>query len=209
MLTKFYKVFCLTLLLIFQSPLYSKSKDIKEFNSKDLSSYLSGLVSYDNQKNIDALKFFTLSDSLINKHDPYLKKYIFSLVMEGKVNKSIKKLKQFSGEKSSDFFEAYLILTLDSIKKKNFKNANKYLNELSRFKEHSTFELIIYESIKNYIYLFENKQTLSNGNTLGSLTLINNAFHSCYLEEEQTEIHFENLFNSGEFDYSRYIFFLY
>ena len=127
--------------------------------------------------------------------------------MEGKINESIKKLKQFSGEKSSDFFEAYLILTLDSIKKKNFKNSNKYLNELSRFKENSTFELIIYESIKNYIYLFENKQTLSNGNTLGSLTLINNAFHSCYLEEEQTEIHFENLFNSGEFDYSRYIFF--
>ena len=207
MLTKFCKIFCLILLLIFQSPLYSKSKDIKEFNSKNLSNYLSGLVSYDNQKNIDALKFFTLSDSLINKHDPYLKKYIFSLVMEGKINESIKKLKQFSGEKSSDFFEAYLILTLDSIKKKNFKNSNKYLNELSRFKENSTFELIIYESIKNYIYLFENKQTLSNGNTLGSLTLINNAFHSCYLEEEQTEIHFENLFNSGEFDYSRYIFF--
>ncbi len=207
MLTKFYKVFCLTLLLIFQSPLYSKSKDIKKFNSKDLSSYLSGLVSYDNQKNIDALKFFTLSDSLISKHDPYLKKYIFSLVMEGKINKSIKKLKQFSGEKSSDFFEAYLILTLDSIKKKNFKNTNKYLNELSRFKENSTFELIIYESLKNYIYLFENKQTLSNGNTLGNLSLINNAFNSCYLEEKQTKNHFENLFNSGEFDYSRYIFF--
>ena len=152
MLSKFYKIFCIILLLIFQSPLYSKSKDIKKFNYKNLSSYFSGLVSYDNQKNIDALKFFTLSDSLINKHDPYLKKYIFSLVMEGKVNQSIKKLKQFSGEKSSDFFEAYLILTLDSIKKKNFKNTNKYLNELSRFKENSTFELIIYESIKK-LYL--------------------------------------------------------
>jgi len=164
-------------------------------------------VSYDNQKNINALKFFTLSDSLINEHYPYLKKYIFSLVMEGKINKSVKKLKQFSGEKSSDFFEAYLILTLDSIKKKNFKNSNKYLNELSRFKENSTFELIIYESLKNYIYLFENKQILSNGNTLGNLSLISKAFHSCYLEEKQTKNHFENLFNSPEFDYSRYIFF--
>ena len=207
MLTKSYKIFCLILLFIFQSPLYSKSKDIKEFNSKDLSNYLSGLVSYDNQKNINALKFFTLSDSLINEHYPYLKKYIFSLVMEGKINKSVKKLKQFSGEKSSDFFEAYLILTLDSIKKKNFKNSNKYLNELSRFKENSTFELIIYESLKNYIYLFENKQILSNGNTLGNLSLISKAFHSCYLEEKQTKNHFENLFNSPEFDYSRYIFF--
>ena len=121
MLTKFYKIFCLTLLLIFQSPLYSKSKDIKEFNSKNLSSYFSALVSYDNQKNIDAIKFFKLSNSLINRHDPYLKQYVFSLVIEGKIKQSIKQLKQSSGEKSSDFFEAYLILMLDSIKKKNFK----------------------------------------------------------------------------------------
>ncbi len=207
MLTKFYKIFCLILLLIFQSPLYSKSKDFREFNSKNLSSYFSGLVSYNNQKNIDSLKFFNLSDSLIDKHEPYLKKYIFSLVMEGKINQAIKKLKQFSGEKNSDFFEAYLILTLDSIKKKNFKNTNKYLNELSRFKENSTFELIIYESIKNYTYLFENKKKLSNGNNLGNLSLISNAFHSCYLEEKKTKNYFEKLFNSGEIDYSRYIFF--
>ena len=83
--------------------------------------------------------------------------------------KSIKLLKQFSGEENSDFFEAYLILVLDSIKKKNFKKSNIYLNELSRFKENSTFELIIYESLKNYIYLFENKQNPLNNNTLGNL----------------------------------------
>ena len=100
---------CLILLLISQSPVYSKNKDIKEFNSKNLSSYFSALVSYDNQKNIDALKFFKLSNSLISRHDPYLKAYVFSLVMEGQIKQSIKQLKQSSGEKSSDFFEAYLI----------------------------------------------------------------------------------------------------
>ena len=56
MLIKFFKIFCLILLLISQSPVYSKNKDIKEFNSKNLSSYFSALVSYDNQKNTDALK---------------------------------------------------------------------------------------------------------------------------------------------------------
>ena len=83
MLIKFFKIFCLTLLFIFQSTVYSKNQDIREFNSKNLSSYFSALVSYDNQKNIDALKFFKLSNSLINRHDPYLKAYVFSLVMEG------------------------------------------------------------------------------------------------------------------------------
>jgi len=207
MLIKFFKIFCLILLLISQSPVYSKNKDIKEFNSKNLSSYFSALVSYDNQKNIDALKFFKLSNSLISRHDPYLKAYVFSLVMEGKIKQSIKQLKQSSGEKSSDFFEAYLILMLDSIKKKDFKRSNRYLNELSKFKRNGTFELIIYESLKNYIYLFENKQTLSNNNTLGNLSLISKIFHSCYLGEKQTQTYFENLVNSDEIDYSRYIFF--
>ena len=207
MLIKFFKLFYFILLLIYQSSVYSKNKNINEFNSENFSSYFSALVSYDNQKNADALKFFKLSDSLINRHDPYLKKYVFSLVMEGKIKQSIKQLKKFSGKESSDFFEAYLILTLDSIKKKNFKKGNRYLNELSRFKENSTFELIIYESLKNYIYLFENKQTLLNNNTLGNLSLISKMFHSCYLGEKATQTHFENLVNSGEDNYSRYIFF--
>ena len=182
MLIKFFKIFCLALLLVYQSSVYSKNNDINKFNSKNLSSYFSALVSYDNQKNIDALKFFDLSNSLINKHDPYLKRYVFSLVMEGKVKRSIKQLKRSLDKKSSAFFEAYLILMLDSIKQNDFKRSNRYLNELSKFKINGTFETIIYESLKNYIYLFENKQTLSN-NTLGNLSRISKIFHSCYLGE--------------------------
>ena len=207
MLIKFFKIFSLILLLIYQSSVYSKSKDINEFNSKNLSSYFSALVSYNNQKNIDALNFFESSNSLINTHDSYLKKYVFSLVMEGKINKSIAQLKKFSGEKNSDFFEAYLILILDSVKKKNFEKSNRYLNELSRFKENSTFDFIIYESLKNYIYLFENKETLLSNNNLGNLSSINKIFHSCYLEDKETKTHFENLINRVDVDYSRYIFF--
>ena len=207
MLIKFFKIFCLVILLIYQSPVYSKSNDIQKFNSKILSSYFSALVSYDNQKNVDALKFFNLSNSLINRHDPYLKQYVFSLVMEGKLKQSIKQLKQSSGEKNSDFFEAYLILMLDSIKKKDFKKSNRYLNQLSKFKTNGTFELIIYESLKNYIYLFEKKQTPSNDITLGNLSLISKIFHSCYLGEKQTQNYFEKLIDITDADYSRYIFF--
>ena len=123
MLIKFFKIFSLILLLIYQSSVYSKSEDINEFNSKNLSSYFSALVSYDNQENIDAINFFKSSNSLISRHDPYLKVYVFSLVMEGKIKQAIKQLKQSSGEKSSDFFEAYLVLMLDSIKKKILKRA--------------------------------------------------------------------------------------
>ena len=184
MLIKFYKILCFVVILFYQSSLYPKNQDIDEFNSKNFSSYFSALVSYNNQKNIDALKFFKISDSLINRHDSYLKNYVFSLVMEGKIIKSLKLLKQSTGKESSDFFEAYLILAIDSIKKRNLNKSNIYLNELSRFKENSTFELIIYESLKNYVYLFENKKIKEDNNFFGNLSIINRAFYSCYLGEK-------------------------
>jgi len=99
MLINFFKIFFSILLIIYQIPVYSKNNYINEFNYKDLSNYFSAKVSYDNQKNVDALKFFKSSKSLINKHNPYLKQYIFSLILEGKVNTAIKELKSNENKK--------------------------------------------------------------------------------------------------------------
>ena len=158
MLINFFKIFFFILLIIYQIPVYSKNNYINEFNYKDLSNYFSAKVSYGNQKNADSLKFFKLSKSLINKHNPYLKQYIFSLILEGKVNTAIKELKSNENRKNSDFFEAYLLLIIDSINKKDFKKNAKYLNNLSKFGSEDTLNLVIYESLKNYSFLFEKKK---------------------------------------------------
>ena len=207
MLINFFKIFFSILLIIYQIPVYSKNNYINEFNYKDLSNYFSAKVSYDNQKNVDALKFFKSSKSLINKHNPYLKQYIFSLILEGKVNTAIKELKSNENRKNSDFFEAYLLLIIDSINKNDFKKTIKYLNDLAKFSNNDTLNLIIYESLKNYNYLFENKRIPSNDSAFNNLSLISMAFQSCYLGEKQTQFYFENLINNKEVDYSRYIFF--
>jgi len=158
MLINFFKIFFFILLIIYQIPVYSKNNYINEFNYKDLSNYFSAKVSYGNQKNADSLKFFKLSKSLINKHNPYLKQYIFSLILEGKVNTAIKELKSSENKKNSDFFEAYLLLIIDSINKNDFKKTAKYLNNLSKFGSEDTLNLVIYESLKNYSFLFEKKK---------------------------------------------------
>ena len=207
MLINFYKIFFSILLIIYQIPVYSKSNYINEFNYKDLSNYFSAKVSYDNQKNVDALKFFKSSKSLINKHNPYLKQYIFSLILEGKVKTAIKELKSNENRKNSDFFEAYLLLTINSINKNDFKKTIKYLNDLSKFSGNDTLNLIIYESLKNYNYLFENKRIPSNDSAFNNLSLISMAFQSCYLGEKQAQSYFDNLIHNNEVDYSRYIFF--
>ena len=207
MLINFFKIFFSILLIIYQIPVYSKNNYINKFNYKDLSNYFSAKVSYDNQKNVDALKFFKSSKSLINKHNPYLKQYIFSLILDGKVKTAIKELKSNENRKNSDFFEAYLLLIIDSINKNDFKKTTKYLNNLPKFSDNDTLNLIIYESLKNYNFLFENKRMPSNDSTFSNLTLISRAFQSCYLGKKQTQFYFFDLINNKEVDYSRYIFF--
>ena len=192
---------------MYQFPLYSKSIYNNAFKSKEVSKYFSALVSYGNYKNNEAIKFFKSSKTLINKHDVFLKKYIFSLIQEGEVNQAIKELKDNVNNKNSDFFESHLLLLIDSLKKNDFKKSKYYLDKLSKYGSKGTLELVIHESFKDYIYLFKNKKISSNPSSFGNLSLINKTFQNCYIGSKSTNTFFLNLINSDENDSSRYIFF--
>ena len=56
-----------------QNVSFSKVTDTVDFNHKYLSNYFSALISFDNQKNEDAIKFFNSSKFLIKKHDNFLR----------------------------------------------------------------------------------------------------------------------------------------
>ena len=115
--------FTLLLVLLYQTPLYSKSTSFDNFNAKNLSNYFSGIVAFEDKNNSKALKFFNSSKILINKHDPYLKRYIYSLVLENKVPQAINIIKSTKKKSNTDFFESHLLLILDSLKKNDFKKA--------------------------------------------------------------------------------------
>ncbi len=83
------KFLIILIVILYQSPLLSKSTSFDEFNSKNLSKYFSGIVAYENKDNSEALSFFNSSKILINKHVPYLEKFVISLVLEGKVLQAI------------------------------------------------------------------------------------------------------------------------
>ena len=95
--------FILTLLLFYQTPLYSKSASLNNFNSKDLSKYFSGIVAFENKDNSKALGYFNSSKILLNKHDPYLKRYVSSLVLSNKVSQAIYVIKDNKDKKNSNF----------------------------------------------------------------------------------------------------------
>ncbi len=206
----FIKYFKLILILVFfyQNPLYSKSKIFNEFNSRYLANYFSGIIAYENKDNLKALKFFKSSKFLISEYDPYLIKYINSLVLEGKVQQAANEIKQNLSVNNSNFFEAYLILTLDSLKKKDFEKSRDYLKQSLEHINDDRFALIIYESLKQYLYVFEENQILKTNKTFGNLSFINEVFQRCYLGDKNTQTYFISLINdSNDTDYSRYIYF--
>ena len=207
MIYKIIKLFTI-FLIFYQSPLYSKSNSFNDFNNRNLSNYFSGIVAYDNKKNTEALKFFNTSKILLNKHDPYLKRYIDSLVLENKILNAINLVKRNKKKKNSKFFDAYLLLIIDSLKKNNFELAEKYLIESSALINQDRFNLVIFESLKKYIFAFKEKKILTSKKNFGQLTLISETFLRCYLEDEKTGIFFSNLTNGiNQQDYARYVFF--
>ena len=195
------------LLLFYQTPLYSKSVSFNEFNSKNLSKYFSGIVAFENKDNSKALSFFNSSKILLNEHDPYLKRYINTLVLENKVIQAINLIKKNIGSKNSDFFEAHLLLTLDSLKRKNFNKAQFYSLDALNTVEKNRFETAISETLNQYIYVFKEKKISKNKKNFGKLSLISETFQRCYLRDKDTETYFNNLIKDDKADYSRYIFF--
>ena len=206
MLVKFFKI--ALILLFYQSPLYSKTKTLNDFNSHHLSNYFSGIVAYENNNSSQALKFFKLSKSLIKQHDSYLENYVYTLVLEGKVQQATREIKQNLTESNSNFFEAHLVLALDSLKRKNYKRSKEHLQRSYEFINNDRLSLIIAETLKQYLYVFEKNKISKTKNKFGNFSFINEVFQRCYLNDKDTKIYFDKLVNSkNDEDYTRYIFF--
>jgi tetratricopeptide (TPR) repeat protein len=199
--------FVLILLLFYQTPLYSKSNSFEDFDSRNLSKYFSGIVAFGNKDNSAALDFFNSTKILIDTHDPYLKRYVFSLVLENKVSQAINIIKQNKDKNNTSFFDAYLLLLIDSLKKDNLDQAYNYLLKANEFAQQDRFDLAILESLRQYIYVFKEKKFLNDKKNLGKLSIISDTFQRCYLGDPKTDEYFSNLINNNESDFTRYIYF--
>ena len=206
MFSKIFK-FILILLLFYQTSSFSKSISFDNFNSKDLSNYFSGIVAFENKSNSKALKFFNSSKNLIKNHDPYLKKYVKTLVLEQKVSEAINVIKNNKNENNTNFFDAYLLLILDSLKRNDIEKAYGDLKIASNFLGQDRLNSAILETLKQYIFVFKEKKLISSKKNFGNLSFIAETFQRCYLDDPSTKNYFLNLVNKNEADYSRYLYF--
>ncbi len=150
--------FLLFIIIFYQTPLYSKNNNFENFNSRNLSSYFSGIVAFENKNNTKALNFFNSSRVLVTKHDPYLKRYIYSLVLENKVFQAIQVIKSNKGRENSTFFEAYLLLILDSLRKNDLEKSSVYLKKISNFTQQDKLNIAVLSILKQYNYVFKKKK---------------------------------------------------
>ena len=194
-------------ILFYQTHLYSKSNSFNNFNPKNLSNYFSGIVAFENKKNSDALNFYNSSKILINQHDPYLKRYVTSLVLENKVSQAINVIRLNKEKENTEFFDAYLLLIIDSLKRGNFDDAYDQLNRVTDFFNEEKLKLAILNILKEYIYVFKEKNYFENRTSYGNLSKISDAFQKCYLDDKNTENYFLDVVNKSDTDYSRYVFF--
>ena len=194
----------LVILILYQTPLYSKSNN---FNSEGLSKYFSGIVAFENKDNSLALDFFNSSKILVNKHDPYLKRYVYSLVLENKVSQAINMIKNNKDKDNSNFFDAYLLLILDSLKKNDLKKAQDYLQASTGFVRDDRFATAVLESLRQYVHVFKEGKMSNDKKNFGKLSIISETFQRCFLKDKKTDAYFLNLINDIQSDYSRYLFF--
>ena len=130
-----------------------------------------------------------------------------SLVLEDKVAQAINFIKANSKKNNSNFFEAYILLAIDSIKKNNINKALKILSEVPEGLQKDRFNYIIINSLKEYAYVFKNKKILKEKKNFNNLSFITDTFQRCYLGDINTGSFFLKLVNNSQADYSRYIFF--
>ncbi len=207
MISNYLKIFSIVFLLTFSNEAKSKNTNNNEFNSRELSNYLSGIIALDNENNEESLKYFRSSKNLKNKHGEYFKKYILSLVLNQDVKRAIQEIKIQNNKNKTDYFEFNLMMAIDNFQKKNYDKSTLYLEKMIKYKNLGTFEAIIYESLKSYFYAFENKKILKQKSNYKNLEDLNLTFIKCYLRDDKTAEYFEGLINSTTVDYSRYLFF--
>ena len=195
------------IIFLYQTPLYSKNTSFDNFNSKNFSDYFSGIVAFENKHNSDSLKFFESSKILLKQHNLFLKRYITTLVLENKIPKAINVVKNNLRGSNTDFFDAYLLLIIDSFKSNNFDQVELYLEKAAIFSQNDRFNAAIIETLKQYNFVFKEKKLIDNKKNFGTLSVIAETFQRCYLDDIKTENYFLNLINKNDADYSRYIYF--
>ena len=205
-------LFFLTIFLIQLEAFARDSKAL--YTRENISNYFLGIVSANNNFNNEALRYLKKVESLKNKHSKFNVEFVRILVLLEKFDEAFIFSKSVWDENEL-FFEADLLLGLDSFKKKDYKNSEKYFERLNKISRYNVF---FDELIGNVLISWSQA---SQGNREDSFKVLEkipkpyrhftktqNSFLKCYFDNSDTENSFKEIIKDKNYNFSRYNFFL-
>ena len=130
---KIYITFFLFILLFNQHNVLAKNSKI-QYKSENISNYFLGVISSNQDFSEEAFQYLKKVQSLKDRHYKFNIEFIRTLVLLNKFDKALDFSKDI-WEENELFFEADLLLGIDSFLNEDHKNAEKYfksLNELNK-----------------------------------------------------------------------------
>ena len=205
-------LFFLTIFLIQLEAFARDSKAL--YTRENISNYFLGIISANNNFNNKALRYLKKVESLKNRHSKFNVEFVRTLVLLEKFDEAFIFSKSIWDENEL-FFEADLLLGLDSFKKKDYKNSEKYFERLNKT---SRYNFFFDDLIGNVLISWSQA---SQGNREDSFRILEkipkpyrhftktqNSFLKCYFDSSDTENSFEEIIQDKNYNFSRYNFFL-
>ena len=210
LIKKIYIILFLFSILLIESKVFAKESKI-QYTKEDISNYFSGIVFINQNNNNEAFNRLKKVKSLKNSHSRFNTEFIKMLILIDKFDQEFNFSKSvWSADEL--VFETDLLLGLDYFVKKDYINAEKHFERLSKI---SQYDLFFNNFIGNVLMAWSKA---SQGNKEDSFKFlskaplqiqkIQNIFLQCYFENPQTIESFEKLINDEDYNFSRYNFFL-
>ena len=207
-----YFILLLITILFLDTETFGKDSKVK-YSRNNISNYLSGIISVNQDYTNAAFKYLNKVQSLKNHHSNFNVQFIRTLILLEKFNQAFAFSKDVWLE-DEYFFETDLLLGLEFFIKNDYLNAEKHFERLNKI---SRYNLLFDDFLGNiliaWIKASENNKEDSFKfldkvpERYHNLKKIQNSFLQCYFDTSKTQIAFEQLMNNEDSDFSRYNFF--
>ena len=207
-----YFILLLITILFLDTETFGKDSKVK-YSRNNISNYLSGIVSVNQDYTNAAFKYLNKVQSLKNDHSNFNVQFIRTLILLEKFNQAFAFSKDVWLE-DEYFFETDLLLGLEFFIKNDYLNAEKHFERLNKISHYNLlFDDFLGNILIAWIKASENNKEDSFKfldkvpERYHNLKKIQNSFLQCYFDTSKTQIAFEQLMNNEDSDFSRYNFF--
>jgi len=213
LIKKIYIILFLLIILLTATKTFARDSKI-QYAGENISNYFLGVISANQSHNKEAFRYLKKVQSIKNKHSQFNVEFIRTLVLLEKFKQAFAFSKNVWSE-NEFFFEADLLLGLDSFIKKDYISAERHFERLNKI---SQYNLIFNNFFGNVLIAWTralqgNKVESFNflekiPSTYHHLKSIQNIFLQCYFDSNDTQKSLEELIENENYNFSRYNFFL-